>query len=433
MSDILQIAGAVLKVSVVAFMVGNLLAIGLETDLKAALAPLRDVRFVVTATLLDWLLCPAFAWLITRLLPIALPYATGLLLIGLAPAAPFLPMMVRRAGGDLAYTAAFMLIAAVGTVLLMPLAVPVIVPGLSVDPWTLAKPLLVLLFLPMAAGIAIKTVAPSLAVRLLRIVRPASNAATLLLLAAIGVRYFEGFVGAVGSYAVAAQLLYAVGLVLGAHAVGAGLPAGQRRIVVGKIAQGDPRGRPVVPVAAHAHRRPLGPRHACCRCGRAPGVGLPHGRHHCRPRRRKASRRAHACLHLDRRWPVVRTVAGRGITRWFERSFLGGLPQYQMMKSMAEGLAQVEQADGVSPALVCIEEGWQIGYLLEPLAQGWVAVFLPQAPTPVSGNVMYLPAERVRLSKITMTEAMAIVKRMGIGSAAALRDVDLTLPEGVGA
>ena len=167
MSDILPIAEAVLKASAIAFMIGNLLAIGLETDLKAALAPLRDLRFVVTATLLDSLFCPAFAWLISRLLPLAPPYATGLLLIGLAPAAPFLPIMVRRAGGDLAYAAAFMLIAAVDTVLLMPFAVPLIVPGLSVDPWTVAKPLLVLLFLPMAAGMAVKTVAPFVAVRLL--------------------------------------------------------------------------------------------------------------------------------------------------------------------------------------------------------------------------------------------------------------------------
>ena len=125
----------------------------------------------MTATLLDCLFCPAFAWLISRLLPLAPPYATGLLLIGLAPAAPFLPMMVRRAGGDLAYAAAFMLIAALVTVLLMPVAVPLIVPGL-VDPWTVAKPLLLLLFLPMAAGIAIKTVAPVVTVRLLKIVRP---------------------------------------------------------------------------------------------------------------------------------------------------------------------------------------------------------------------------------------------------------------------
>ena len=58
MSDILPIAEAVLKVSAIAFMIGNLLAIGLETDLKAALAPLRDLRFVVTATLLDSLFSP---------------------------------------------------------------------------------------------------------------------------------------------------------------------------------------------------------------------------------------------------------------------------------------------------------------------------------------------------------------------------------------
>ena len=56
-----------------------------QDAVKAALAPLGDVRFVVMATLLDWLLCPALAWLITRLLPIAQPYAIGLLLIGLAP------------------------------------------------------------------------------------------------------------------------------------------------------------------------------------------------------------------------------------------------------------------------------------------------------------------------------------------------------------
>ena len=115
--------------------------------------------------------------------------------------------------------------------LLMPLAVPLIVPGLSVDAWTVAKPLVVLLFLPMAAGIAIKTVAPSLATRLLRIVRPVASAATILLLAAIGVRYFEGFVEAIGSFAIVAQLIYAVGLVVGGHALGAGMPAERRSVL----------------------------------------------------------------------------------------------------------------------------------------------------------------------------------------------------------
>ena len=124
---------------------------------------------------------------------------------------------------------------------------------------------------------------------------------------------------------------------------------------------------------------------------------------------------------------VARTGVGERVSRWFENSLLGGLPQYQLLKSMAEGLAQVENSS-LKPALVSIEDGWQVGYLLETLENGWVAVFLPQAPTPMSGNVMYLPAERVRELDITMIQAMTLVKHIGVGSAETLRGADLRLP-----
>lgn len=42
---------------------------------------------------------------------------------------------------------------------------------------------------------------------------------------------------------------------------------------------------------------------------------------------------------------VARTDLGERISRWFENSLLGGLPQYQLLKSMAEGLAQVESSN----------------------------------------------------------------------------------------
>ena len=127
---------------------------------------------------------------------------------------------------------------------------------------------------------------------------------------------------------------------------------------------------------------------------------------------------------------VARTNAGQRLMHWFESSLFGSIPQYQLVKSMAEGLAQVENAEGVKPALVSIEGGWQIGYLLEPLENSWVTVFLPQAPTPMSGTVMYLPADRVHPLDIPMAKAMAIVKRMGVGSGETLRGADLTLPAG---
>jgi uncharacterized membrane protein len=124
---------------------------------------------------------------------------------------------------------------------------------------------------------------------------------------------------------------------------------------------------------------------------------------------------------------IARTGVGKRITRWSENSVLGRLPQYRLMKSMAEGLAHLKSAGGLKPVLASIENGWQIAYLLEQLENDWVAVFLPQAPTPMSGTVMYLPANRVRPLAITMVQTMTIVKAIGVGSGAALRGVDLRL------
>jgi uncharacterized membrane protein len=125
---------------------------------------------------------------------------------------------------------------------------------------------------------------------------------------------------------------------------------------------------------------------------------------------------------------IARTAAGRRISGWSEKSFLGRFPHYQVIKSMAEGLAHIENASGLKPVLINIEGGWQIGYLIEPLGKDWVVVFLPQAPSPTSGNAMYMPADRVRPLDISMVEAMSIVKAIGVGSGAALRGVNLTLP-----
>ena len=126
----------------------------------------------------------------------------------------------------------------------------------------------------------------------------------------------------------------------------------------------------------------------------------------------------------------ARTHVGRDLARWLEDSLLGNLPQYRMVKTMAEGLAQVEDGQNLRPALVSIEGGWQLGYLLEEVRAGWVAVFLPQSPTPMSGSVMYMPAERVRLLDMPIGEAVLLVKRLGAGSAHSLRSADLTpVPE----
>lgn len=122
---------------------------------------------------------------------------------------------------------------------------------------------------------------------------------------------------------------------------------------------------------------------------------------------------------------MARTPIGRRLTTWFEESILGGMPQYRMVKSMAEGLVQIESGSEMQPVLVRGDEGWQLAYQLEELPGGWVAVFIPSAPTPMSGNVMYVSTRRVRPLDIGMAEAVKLVKRLGIGSTDALKDIAL--------
>ena len=122
---------------------------------------------------------------------------------------------------------------------------------------------------------------------------------------------------------------------------------------------------------------------------------------------------------------LARTPTGRRITHWFEESLLGGMPQYRMVKSMADGLTQVESGQGMQPALLRTDDGWQLAYRLEDLPGDWVAVFVPQAPTPMSGNVLYVPAQAVQPLDLTMPAAMKLVKSLGLGSAEALHGADL--------
>lgn len=122
---------------------------------------------------------------------------------------------------------------------------------------------------------------------------------------------------------------------------------------------------------------------------------------------------------------LSRTGPGRRVTHWFEESILGGMPQYRMVKSLAEGLTQIENGEGMRPVLMRGDEGWMLGYQIEELPNGWRVIFLPASPTPMSGNVMYVEASRVQPLDLSMRDAMQLVKRLGIGSAEKLRGTKL--------
>ena len=186
------------KISLAIFMAGSLLEMGLRLSLPDAIRGLRSFRFVALALVWSFVVCPALAYLITLVIPLAPPLAIGMILLGMAPCAPFVPVMVDKAKGDLGFTAAFMVLAAAGTVVSMPFTVPLLAKGLTTSAWAIAKPLLIFVLLPMAAGVFLRRSADALASKLLPFVKKGAGLAGLVWGVLCLIIYGEGLLGLAG-------------------------------------------------------------------------------------------------------------------------------------------------------------------------------------------------------------------------------------------
>jgi BASS family bile acid:Na+ symporter len=197
-----------MNVTIVIFMVGNLLEVGLRLNVSESLAALRNLKFVLLTWLWCFVLGPALAVLLTKLIPLPAPYALGLVLLGMAPCSPAIPIMMRQSGGSLAYMSAFMLLAYAGTVVLMPFMVPWLVEGFTADPWTIAKPLLFFIAIPLIIGAVIRSFAEPFAEKAAPIVEKVTGINTIILCLILLWVYRVELLGAVGVYATATQIIF---------------------------------------------------------------------------------------------------------------------------------------------------------------------------------------------------------------------------------
>jgi BASS family bile acid:Na+ symporter len=227
------------KLAVLVFVVTCMAAAGLGLGVREVAAPLRRARLVALAVVANFVVAPAVAFGLTEAIPLERPYAIGLLLLGGAAGAPFLPKLAELARGDLAFSVGLMLLLMVVSVAFMPVALPLMIPGLSAEPWPLLRPLLFTMLLPLAGGMAARGASERWSARLrpaFTLVSNVSMIATVLLL--IGLN-FRAMLGTFGSGAVAVGVVFvslslAVGYALGGPAPGTrsvlGLGTGQRNV-----------------------------------------------------------------------------------------------------------------------------------------------------------------------------------------------------------
>lgn len=217
-----------LKGVVVVFVVSSMLSIGLAARSAEIIAPLRRPVWVLRALGANFVLAPAVALSIAGVLPIDPGYELGLLLLGFAAGSPLLPKLAEAGGTDVPNATALMVLLMTGSVVVMPLALPLFVEGFRVDPSRIAAPLVVLMLAPLLLGMAGQRFAPQIGSKLLPAVTMTSNigfVATVILICGANL---TALAGVLGSGAIGAAVLFVVLLFAGAWALAEPNPVGRR-------------------------------------------------------------------------------------------------------------------------------------------------------------------------------------------------------------
>ena len=231
MNTVMQFLQTTFSPLVLIFTVSNLAAMGLQVRMPEVAVALRNKKSIALIFVWGWVLGPAFGYLITRVLPLAEPYVVVVLLCSLAPCAPFLQQMVGKARGDMGFAGAFVPLVMVGTVVLMPLMAPVLIKGVTISTWSLAKPLLLTILLPLIIGAVIRHVADQGATKIFPAVKGLALLSTLLTIVWCLVIYGRGMLNTAGEFALLSMTLFMVGMGIVTYCIGFGMKQNQRSVM----------------------------------------------------------------------------------------------------------------------------------------------------------------------------------------------------------
>jgi BASS family bile acid:Na+ symporter len=231
MSTVLQFLEVTFTPLVFIFTVASLFVMGLQVKMDEVIAAFKNKKSIALILVWGWVLGPALAYLIVWALPLAEPFVIGLLLFCMAPAAPFLPLLVERAKGDMSFAAALVPLVAVGTVVFMPLMGPLLVKGVSITTWMLAKPLLLTILLPLVIGAAVRHYVETAAIKIIPAVNVIAKLTTLAVIVWAAVIYGREMLATAGSFALLSMIVFMVVMGLITYRFGFGLKRNQRSVM----------------------------------------------------------------------------------------------------------------------------------------------------------------------------------------------------------
>ncbi len=207
---------AIAGISGLLFIVTSMLAMSFSLSLQQMTQPLKNVRLVILALLANFVLVPLLAFAITKVIPLEQPLQIGVILLGTAAGAPFIPKLVQGAKGNVAYGVGLMFLVMVVTIFYLPFILPLMLPGVEVNPWDIARSLIVTMLIPLVIGMLIKSHSPDVADHWAPVMKKISSLSILIMMVVglgLNISNIMGFIGTRGI--VAMVLLIAGALLIG--------------------------------------------------------------------------------------------------------------------------------------------------------------------------------------------------------------------------
>ena len=215
-SNASDILGVIVNLSALVFVVSSMLAMGLSLTIPAIIEPLKNLRLVILALVINFVAVPLVVWAIQAVMDLDQDIYTGLVLMGTAAGAPFLPKLAQVAKGNAAFSVGLMVLLMVVTVIYMPIVLPIFLSGVSVNAWDIARSLIVMMLLPLGIGLFMNARWPATAKELQGLMSQASSIAILLLLVGAIILQWSEIVSLVGTGGLVAIIIFLlVSLVLG--------------------------------------------------------------------------------------------------------------------------------------------------------------------------------------------------------------------------
>src|SRR5215470_14359139 len=216
----MEILSKIVPIAMLAFVLSSMLSMGLSLTVQQIFGPLRNYKLIILALLANFVLMPLSAFGIARLLRLDEPLGIALLLLGTASGAPFLPLLARISKGNLAFSVGLMVLLMVVTVGYMPLVLPLMLEGVSVDPMKIGRSLVFLMMLPLAIGLLVKARLSGLASKVQPSLGRVSILSLTLVIVLLLITNMQNLLNLYGTRGILASILFiaagsAIGWVLG--------------------------------------------------------------------------------------------------------------------------------------------------------------------------------------------------------------------------